>query len=393
MRVPLLDLAREYERVRAAVETRVRAVFDAQQFILGKTVEDFERAFCEFTGSAHAIGMSSGTDAQLAILMALQIGPGDAVITTPYSFFATAGSIHRAGAEPVFVDIDPDTFEIDSAKVREYLAQLASGADGQLITARGNRVRAIIPVHLFGLCCAMDPLYDAAQAHRLTIIEDAAQAIGAECFFRNKPSQAGTMAEAAFFSFFPTKNLGSAGDAGMAVCRDERLAEKLRLVRNHGMEQGYLHRIVGGNFRLDAIQAAVLHAKLPFVQEWNVARRRHASRYTAALADLGDEVKVPSEPWKHTGVANHHTWHQFVIRVKRRHELLSHLTEAEIGHAIYYPVPMHLQQCFAFLGYKEGDLPEAERAAREAVALPIFPGLRDEEIEAVVRAIRTFYAK
>jgi dTDP-4-amino-4,6-dideoxygalactose transaminase len=393
VRVPLLDLAREYERVRAAVETRVRAVFDAQQFILGKTVEDFERAFCEFTGSPHAIGMSSGTDAQLAILMALRIGPGDAVITTPYSFFATAGSIHRAGAEPVFVDIDPDTFEIDSTKVQEYLAQLASGTDGQLITAHGNRLRAIIPVHLFGLCCALDPLYDLAQAHRLTIIEDAAQAIGAECFFRNRPSQAGTMAEAAFFSFFPTKNLGSAGDAGMAACRDEELAARLRLVRNHGMEPGYVHRIVGGNFRLDAIQAAVLHAKLPFLREWNVARRRNASQYIAALADLRDELQLPSEPWKRTGVINHHTWHQFVIRVKRRDEFLSHLTEAGIGHAIYYPVPLHLQQCFAFLGYKEGDFPEAERAAREAVALPIFPGLRDEEIEAVIRAIRTFYAK
>ena len=387
----MLDLAREYERVRAAVETRVRAVFDAQRFILGQAVEEFEEAFCEFTGCAHAIGMSSGTDAQLAILMALEIGPGDAVITTPYTFFATAGSIYRAGAEPVFIDIDPDTFEMDSTKLREYLARLASGSDGPLTTARGNRVRAVIPVHLFGLCCAMDPLYDAAQAYRLTIIEDAAQAIGAECYFRDKPSQAGTMAEAAFFSFFPTKNLGAAGDAGMAVCRDERLAERLRLVRNHGMEKGYVHRIVGGNFRLDAIQAAVLHAKLPFVQQWNAARRRNASLYTAALADLRDDVKLPTEAWKPTGLANHHTWHQFVIRAKRRDELLRHLTEAEIGHAVYYPVPLHLQECFAFLGYREGDFPEAERAAKEAVALPIFPGLRDEEIEAVVRAIRRFY--
>ena len=389
--MPLLDLAREYERVRAAVETRVRAVFDAQQFILGQAVEEFEEAFCEFTGCAHAIGMSSGTDAQLAILMALGIGPGDAVITTPYTFFATVGSIYRAGAEPVFVDIDPDTFEIDSATVRDCLAQLVSGSDGRLITARGNRVRALIPVHLFGLCCAMDPLYDTAKAYHLTIIEDAAQAIGAECFFRDRRSQAGTIGEAAFFSFFPTKNLGSAGDAGMAVCRDDRLAEKLRLIRNHGMEKGYFHPVVGGNFRLDAIQAAVLHAKLPFVQEWNAARRRNASLYTAALSDLPDLVKLPPEPWKHTGIVNHHTWHQFVIRAKRRDELLGHLTTAKIGHAIYYPVPLHLQQCFAFLGYKEGDFPEAERAAKEAVALPIFPGLRDEEIQAVVKAIRQFY--
>jgi dTDP-4-amino-4,6-dideoxygalactose transaminase len=388
----MLDLAREYERVRATVETRVRAVFDSQQFILGQAVEEFEEAFCEFTGCAHAIGMSSGTDAQLAILMALEIGPGDAVITTPYTFFATAGSIYRAGAEPVFVDINPDTFEMDSTRLRECLARLASGSDGTLITARGNRVRAVVPVHLFGLCCAMDPLYDAAQAYRLTMIEDSAQAIGAECYFREKPRQAGTIAEAAFFSFFPTKNLGSAGDAGMAVCRNERLAETLRLVRNHGMEKGYVHRIVGGNFRLDAIQAAVLHAKLPFVQQWNAARRRNASLYAAALADLRDDVKLPTEGWKHAGLDNHHTWHQFVIRAKRRDELLRHLTEAEIGHAVYYPVPLHLQECFAFLGYGKGDFPEAERAARESVALPIFPGLRDEEIEAVVTAIRRFYA-
>jgi dTDP-4-amino-4,6-dideoxygalactose transaminase len=388
----MLDLAREYERVRATVETRVRAVFDSQQFILGQAVEEFEEAFCEFTGCAHAIGMSSGTDAQLAILMALEIGPGDAVITTPYTFFATAGSIYRAGAEPVFVDINPDTFEMDSTRLRECLARLASGSDGTLITARGNRVRAVVPVHLFGLCCAMDPLYDAAQAYRLTMIEDSAQAIGAECYFREKPRQAGTIAEAAFFSFFPTKNLGSAGDAGMAVCRNARLAETLRLVRNHGMEKGYVHRIVGGNFRLDAIQAAVLHAKLPFVQQWNAARRRNASLYAAALADLRDDVKLPTEGWKHAGLDNHHTWHQFVIRAKRRDELLRHLTEAEIGHAVYYPVPLHLQECFAFLGYGKGDFPEAERAARESVALPIFPGLRDEEIEAVVTAIRRFYA-
>ena len=393
MRVPLLDLAREHERVREAVETRVRAVFDAQQFILGPTVEAFEQAFCEFTGCAHAIGMSSGTDAELAILMALEIGPGDAVITTPYTFFATAGSIHRAGAEPVFVDIDPDTFQIDSTKLRECLKKLASGNVGRLMTPRGNRVRAVIPVHLFGLCCAMDSLHDAAEAYELTIIEDAAQAIGAECFSRGKPSQAGTMAHAAFFSFFPTKNLGSAGDAGMAVCRSEELAEKLRRIRNHGMEKRYFHRIVGGNFRLDAIQAAVLHAKLPAVQEWNAARRRNASLYAAALSDLRGEVELPSEPWKHTGVVNHHTWHQFVIRAKRRDELLHHLTDAEIGHAVYYPVPLHQQECFAYLGYKQGAFPEAERAAKETVALPIFPGLREEEIAAVVEAIRSFYLK
>lgn len=392
MRVPLLDLARQHERVREAVERRVKAVFDSQQFILGRTVEEFENAFCEFTGCVHGIGMSSGTDAQLAILTAMGIGRGDAVITTPYTFFATAGSIHRAGAEPVFVDIAPDTLHMDPAKLRDCLERLGSRT-GLPTTPRGNRVRAVIPVHLFGSCCPMDALRDAAAPYQLTIIEDAAQAIGAEYLSRDGALQAGTLGDAAFFSFFPTKNLGGAGDAGMAVCRSDELAEKLRLVRNHGMERRYFHRIVGGNFRLDAIQAAVLHAKLPFVQEWNAARRRNAARYGAGLSDLTDHVKLPAQPWKDTGLVNHHTWHQFVVRASRRDELLRHLTEAEIGHAVYYPVPLHLQECFAYLGYKEGDFPQAERAAKESVALPVFPELRDEEIDAVVQAIRSFYSK
>jgi dTDP-4-amino-4,6-dideoxygalactose transaminase len=392
VRVPLLDLARQHERVREAVETRVRAVFDSQQFILGRTVEEFEKAFCEFTGCAHAIGMSSGTDAQLAILMAMGIGPGDAVITTPYTFFATAGSIHRAGAEPLFVDIAPDTFHIDPARLRECLERLTAKSNGSLITMRGNRVRAVMPVHLFGACCPMDALDQTAEKYQLTLIEDAAQAIGAEYLTKDGASQAGTFGDAAFFSFFPTKNLGGAGDAGMAVCRSEELAEKLRLVRNHGMERRYFHRTVGGNFRLDAIQAAVLHAKLPLVQEWNAARRRNAAKYAAGLSDLADHVQLPAAPWKNTGLVNHHTWHQFVVRAKRRDELLRHLVEAEIGHAVYYPVPLHLQECFSYLGYKQGDFPESERAARETVALPIFPELRDEEIDEVVQAIRSFYS-
>jgi dTDP-4-amino-4,6-dideoxygalactose transaminase len=391
--VPLLDLTRQYERVRELVERRVKAVFDSQQFILGRAVEEFEEAFRDFTGCAQAVGMSSGTDAQLAILLAMGIGPGDAVITTPYTFFATAGSIHRAGAEPVFVDIAPDTFHMDPARVCECLERLAAGSDRPLITTRGNRVRAIIPVHLFGVCCPVDALAETAASYQLTLIEDAAQAIGAEYPSKGGASQAGTFGDAAFFSFFPTKNLGGAGDAGMAVCRSEELAQKLRLVRNHGMERRYFHRTVGGNFRLDAIQAAVLHAKLPFVHEWNAVRRRNAARYVAGLSDLAEFVTLPAEPWKNQDLVNHHTWHQFVIRAQRRDELLRHLAEAEIGHAVYYPVPLHLQECFQYLGYRHGDLPEAERAAQETVALPIFPELRDQEIDAVVAAIRKFYLK
>jgi dTDP-4-amino-4,6-dideoxygalactose transaminase len=393
VRVPLLDLTRQRERVREAVEARARAVFESQQFILGLTVEEFEGAFGEFIGCAHAVGMSSGTDAQLAILMAMGIGPGDAVITTPYTFFATAGSIHRVGAEPVFVDLRPDTFHMDPERLRHCLGHHARGPDGQLLTPRGNRIRAVIPIHLFGVCCAMDALSEAVMPYRLPIIEDAAQAIGAEYPAASGARRAGTFGDAAFFSFFPTKNLGGAGDGGMAVCRSQELAHKLRLLRNHGMERRYFHRIVGGNFRLDALQAAILHAKLPFVEEWNAARRRNAALYQAALSGLSDVLKLPADPWKETGVTNHHTWHQYVVRAERRDQLLRHLQQEQIGHAVYYPVPLHQQECFSYLGHNKGDFPESERAASEAVALPIFPELREEEINAVAEAVGRFYLR
>ncbi len=384
MRVPLLDLTRQKERVGAAVSTKVQAVFDSQQFILGRTVEDFEKAFCDYVGCNHAVGMSSGTDAELAILMALGLGPGDAVITTPYTFFATAGCIHRVGAETVFVDVRPDSLHLDPEKLRE---RLAAG----LQTAKGNRIKAIMPVHLFGTCYDVDAINQIAAEHGLIVIEDAAQAIGAEHRSQDGTvARAGALGESAFFSFFPTKNLGGAGDAGMSVCRDAEFAEKLRLVRNHGMEQRYFHRMVGGNFRIDAIQAAVLHAKLPFVEEWNAGRRHNAELYRQFLAEV-PQVTLPGEPWRQSGLKNAHTWHQYVMRAERRDDLLKHLAEKQIGHAVYYPVPLHLQECFAYLGYKKGDFPEAERAALETVALPIFPELREEEIVAVAEAIRAFY--
>lgn len=390
MRVPLLDLTRQHERVSAAVETRVRAVFESQQFILGRTVEDFEKAFCDYVGCAHAVGMSSGTDAQLAILMAMGIGAGDAVITTPYTFFATAGCIHRVGAEPVFVDVSPDTLHLDPARLRELLASCSRDSDGTLLSPRGLRIRAVIPIHLFGSCCPMDAIREVVSPYGLPIIEDAAQAIGSE-YPADPVARAGALGDSAFFSFFPTKNLGAAGDAGMSVCRDAAFAEKLRLVRNHGMEQRYFHRMVGGNFRIDALQAAVLHAKLPLIEEWNDGRRKNAELYRSLLSDLSDSIILPAEPWKSRGLANHHTYHQYVIRAQRRDELMKHLTAAEIGCAIYYPVPLHRQECFAYLGYSEGDFPVSERAALEALALPIFPELREEEIAAVAAAIKSFY--
>lgn len=388
----MLDLTRQHARVGEAVAERVRAVFDSQLFILGRTVEDFEKAFCEYTGCAHAVGMSSGTDAQLALLMAMDIGPGDAVVTTPYTFFATAGCIHRVGAETVFGDIRPDTLHLDPDALRTVLSACRRSADGRLLTARGNTVRLIIPVHLFGACCDMDALNAVAEEFSLPILEDAAQAIGSEFVGRDgKTARAGNLAGSAYFSFFPTKNLGAAGDAGMAVCREAELAEKLRRVRNHGMARQYQHRTVGGNFRLDAIQAAVLQAKFPHIEEWNAARRRNADLYREALAGLEDHVQLPAEPWKSRGQTNHHTYHQYVIRAERRDNLLGHLTSAGIGHAVYYPIPLHLQECFALLGYQAGDFPEAERAARETVALPIYPELRADEITTVAETIRSFY--
>jgi dTDP-4-amino-4,6-dideoxygalactose transaminase len=348
--------------------------------------------------------MSSGTDAELAILMALRIGPGDAVVTSPYTFFATAGCIHRVGAEPVFVDVEPETLNIDPVRLAEFLDSCPLDADGHRLTAAGKKVRAIIPVHLFGTCCRMDEILSLARQHGLPVIEDAAQAVGSEYRFPPaKPAshpdgrtesgtvQAGAIAEFSYFSFFPTKNLGGAGDGGMAVCRDEAGAARLRLMRNHGMEQRYFHHEVGGNFRLDAIQAAVLHAKLPHLPAWNSARRRNAALYREAFATLGLDEFLTPPPAPAPDLPNSHIYHQFVVRARDRDALMAHLHASGIGCAIYYPVPLHLQNCFASLGYHSGDLPVAEAASRDSLALPIFPELRAEEIEAVAKVIVGFY--
>ncbi len=397
MRVPLLDLTRQHELVKDVVAERVATLFASQQFILGPAVEGFEKAFAEAVGCGHAVGMSSGTDAELALLMALRIGPGDAVITTPYTFFATAGCIHRLGAETVFVDVEPSTLNLDPVRLEEFLAnRCRPDPDGRLITPAGNVVRAIIPVHLFGTCCQMDEIRSLAKRHQISVIEDAAQAIGAEYVSRfegqvPKIVQAGAISEMAYFSFFPTKNLGGAGDGGMAVCSDESMAARLRLMRNHGMAQRYFHHEVGGNFRLDALQAAVLEAKLPHLASWNEARRRNAALYREGFAAHGltEFVTPPLAP--DADLPNSHIYHQFVIRARNRDALMAHLQAAEIGCAIYYPVALHLQECFAPLGYQKGDLPISEAACHELLALPIFPELRPEEIECVITEIARFY--
>ena len=400
VQVPLLDLQRQYEPLRAEIDRRVREVIESQRFILGPVVEQFEADVRAYCGAGCAVGMSSGTDAQLAALMALDIGPGDAVLTTPYTFFATAGCISRVGARPVFVDIDPDTFNLSPAALAHYLGNVArrDGA-GVLRTPGGEALRALVPVHLFGLCADMDALLPLAANAGLPVLEDASQALGAEypLAAAGRAVQAGAMGDLGWFSFFPSKNLGAFGDGGMTTARDAaRFDGTLRALRMHGMEAQYFHRFVGGNFRLDAIQAAVLAAKLPHLDGWSAGRQANAARYRRLFTDAGlrEKVKLPGEPYAGRGAARHHIYNQFVVRVAagERDALRAHLSARGIGSAIYYPLSLHEQECFRPLGYQTGDFPAAEAAARESLALPVFPELTRHEQEAVVAAVGDFYA-
>ena len=393
MRVPLLDLSEQYRILDEPLRKAIDDVLTSHRFILGPKVEAFEKAICAYCGASHAVGVSSGTDALLAILMALGIGPGDAVITTPYTFFGTAGCIARVGAKPLFVDIDPTTFNIRALAVQEYIEEnCRTDPNGELKTKSGERVRAIVPVHLFGLCCDMDAIHQISEHYQLDVIEDAAQAIGAEYPFGGKTVKAGTMGEVGLFSFYPSKNLGAAGDAGMIVCRDAELAKKLRIFRDHGMDPRYFHGVIGGNFRLHEIQAAILTVKLPYLESWSAARRTAADFYRAEFARAGLENKItlPAEPYRDRGLTNHHIYHQYVIRTAKRDPLREHLAEREIETAIYYPLGLHEQKCFSYLGYKPGDFPETERAARETLALPIYPEISREMQRYVVGAIAEY---
>ena len=368
MEVPLLDLQAQYAQIRDQVLPRLEAVLDSQQMINGPAVQELEQAVADYCGCQAAVGVSSGTDALLCALMALEIGPGDEVITTPYTFFATAGSLWRQGVTPRFIDIDPATFNLDPARIEEAFTE---------------RTRAIMPVHLFGQMADMDAVNAVAQKHGLKVIEDAAQAIG--CSQRGR--MAGSMGDAGCFSFFPSKNLGGAGDGGMITAQDEALAQRMRLLRNHGAQQRYHHEEVGGNFRLDTIQAAYLLVKLPHLDDWSAGRRRNAALYDQLLADV-EEVACP-----HIAEGNVSIYNQYVIRAQRRDALREHLTQAGVGTAIYYPLCLHQQPCFASLGYRAGDFPEAERAAAETLALPIYPELSEEQIRYVAEQIRGFYAR
>ena len=394
MRVPLLDLSEQYRALAEPIREAIDDVLASHRFILGPKGEAFEKAMCAYCKAPHAIGVSSGTDAFLAILTALGIGAGDAVVTTPYTFFATGGCIARVGARPLFADIDPETYDIRPSAIQECVERNCQlGSSGQLETKRGEKVRAIVPVHLFGLCCQMDALHEVSERYQLEVIEDAAQAIGAEFRCEERTAKAGAMGEVGFFSFYPSKNLGAAGDAGMIVCRDEGLARKLRTFREHGMGPRYFHHVIGGNFRLDEIQAAILAVKLPHLEKCAAARRDAADFYGAEFtrAALTEKIALPCEPYRDRGLTNHHVYHQYVIRAPMRDPLREHLAKREIETAIYYPLGLHEQKCFTYLGYKKGDFPETERAARETLALPIYPEISREAQRYVVNAIAEFF--
>ncbi len=375
MNVPLLDLKAQWKAIKDDVLPAMMAVADSQAFILGHEVKACEEAIAAYSGCAFGVGVSSGTDALLVALMAEGIGPGDEVITTPYTFFATAGSVARLGARPVFVDIEPRTFNID----------------GQAIEARVTpRTRAIIPVHLYGQMADMDPIMEVARRHRLVVIEDAAQAIGAE--YRGR--RAGSVGDYGCFSFFPSKNLGAFGDGGMVVTNDAARAERLAILRAHGAKPKYYHKLVGGNFRLDALQAAVVRAKLRYLDGWTEARQRNADRYARLFREAG--VGSPGSPLGAGRlqlpaiVESRHIFNQYVIRVSRRDELRAHLASVGVGTEVYYPVPLHLQDCFSYLGQRPGDFPVSEAAAAETLALPIYPELSDSQAEYVVDSVVAF---
>jgi dTDP-4-amino-4,6-dideoxygalactose transaminase len=385
MNVPLLDLKAEYGPIKAEINAAIAEVMDSQQFILGPKVQECEAAIAKYSNCSHAVGVSSGTDALLICLMAEGIGPGDEVITTPYTFFATAGAIARVGAKSVFVDIDPVTYNIDASQIEDR------------VTAK---TRAIVPVHLYGQMADMDAVMRIAEKHKLVVIEDAAQAIGAELNGR----RAGSIGHYGCFSFFPSKNLGAAGDAGMVVTNEASRADNLVRLRAHGSKPKYYHQVIGGNFRLDALQAAVISVKLRYLDDWTAARQRNAARYDRLFAESGLKVADTSRaPVKTSGggaadlflpkvMTGRHIFNQYVIRLSRRDKLKAALESKGVGTEIYYPVPMHLQECFGYLGHAVGSFPESESAANETLALPIYPELGEHQARHVVQCVHDFFS-
>ena len=388
MQVPLLDLKPQYRPLAQEIQAAIEKVCASQAFILGPAVKELEARVAAYSQCRFGIGVSSGTDALLLALMALEIDRGDAVITSPFTFFATAGTIARTGAVPLFCDIDPATFNISPQALDALIQTQCERRNGQLLTRRGGlHVKALMPVHLYGQMADMPALMKIAQANGLRVIEDAAQAIGAEDGDRRR---AGSYGDVGCLSFFPTKNLGAFGDAGMCVANDPELAERLDVLRVHGGKPKYFHSFIGGNFRLDELQGAVLNVKLKYLDEWTTGRQRNGAFYDRAFAraDLGGAVQTP--PLTQRG---RHIYNQYVIRARDRDLLRQHLAAEGVGTEIYYPVPLHLQKCFAYLGHARGQFPESERAAEETLALPIFPELTETQLQYVVDTIAALYRR
>ncbi len=384
MQVPLLDLRPQHEGLRDEIIAAVTDVIDSTRYIMGPELERFEEAVAEYSGCKYALGVSSGTDALLLALMSLNIGPGDKVLVPDFSFFATAGVVSRLNAEPVFLEIDPTTFNLCPKHLEE---KLESYTEEELA-----QVKAVIPVHLFGQCADMQAILGVAQQFGIAVVEDAAQAIGAEYRLNGEARRAGAMSDVGCMSFFPSKNLGGVGDGGMVTTNDTELHHQLHIKRVHGAEPKYYHKVIGGNFRMDPIQACVLRIKLQRLEAWHEQRRQNAVQYNQLLGEAQlEEVVCPAAVYQDDNLLNHHIYNQYTVRVQRREDLRKFLQERGVATEIYYPVPFHRQECFADLGYRPGSLPESDRAAREVLALPIYPGLTTEMQEYVVEKLVEFY--
>lgn len=376
MKVPLLDLKLQYAAIKEEIRQVTDEIFESQYFILGPNVEKLEKEIAGYCNTKYSVGVSSGSDALIICLMAAGIGADDLVLTTPYTFFATAGAINRVGARPVFADIEPETYNISPSGIEQAI--------GQLRDDEKSRLKCIIPVHLYGQCAEMDKVSQIAEQYGLVVIEDAAQAIGSEY----KGRRAGSIGDFGCFSFFPSKNLGAFGDGGIVTTSSEHLFEQLRIFRNHGSQPKYYHKYVGGNFRLDALQAAIVSVKLKYLDDWSRARQENADNYRKLFADAGlDQIGLP------VAIQDRHIYNQFIIRVaNKRDDLRQHLQQSGIGTEIYYPLPLHIQECFSYLGYGKGDFPESESAAEQTLALPIYPELTDDQQAYVVNSIKNYFS-
>ncbi len=416
MNIPILDLKAQYAAIGEQINQKVLDVLASQNFILGAEVRALEEEVASLSGARFAVGVSSGSDALMVSLMALGIGSGDAVITTPFTFFATAGAIARVGAVPVFCDIDERTFNLEPERLLELIEKriktgglikakrgrrgkekrVVVGVGARMARGSGSHLKGVIPVHLYGQCADMDPILSVAREYGLAVVEDAAQAIGSEYPSRRGVRKAGTMGILGTLSFYPSKNLGGCGDGGMVLTGSKKLADKLRCLRQHGGIKKYHYKMLGGNFRLDALQAAILRVKLRHLDSWQAKRRERAEAYGQKLAESGlveaGLVKPPLAVYKKSAIPNYHTYHQYVVRVKKRDTLRAFLTERGVGTSVFYPLSLHLQKCFAYLGYERGDFPVAEKAAQEVLALPIYPELTSDQQDYIISCLQEFYS-